>query len=82
MEPASENAYARPCPYGTVDVYRVLTLFGVTDPAIQHAIKKLLTAGRRPGGKSELRDVQEARQALDRYFEMQSENAAARGRQP
>ncbi len=29
----------------TVDVYRVLSLFQVNDPCIQHAIKKLLCAG-------------------------------------
>ena len=30
-----------------LDVYRVLQLFGVTDPCLQHAIKKLLAAGKR-----------------------------------
>jgi len=35
----------------TVDVYRVLSLFQVNDPCIQHAIKKLLCAGDR-GDKS------------------------------
>ena len=28
----------------TVDVYRVLALFGVTDPCLQHAAKKILVA--------------------------------------
>ena len=28
-----------------IDVYRVLLLFGVTDPCLQHATKKLLCAG-------------------------------------
>ena len=30
-----------------IDVYRVLELFNVTDPCLQHAIKKLLCAGGR-----------------------------------
>ena len=30
-----------------IDVYRVLVLFGVTNPCLQHAIKKLLCAGQR-----------------------------------
>lgn len=31
----------------TVDVYRVLSAFAVTDPALQHLIKKSLCAGLR-----------------------------------
>lgn len=30
-----------------IDVYRILDLYGVTQPALQHAIKKLLCAGKR-----------------------------------
>jgi hypothetical protein len=56
-----------------IDVYRVLILFGVTDPCIQHAIKKLLCAGNR-GVKDELKDVQEAISSLLRYLEMQTED--------
>lgn len=55
-----------------IDVYRVCSLFGVTDPCIQHAVKKLLCAGQR-GSKSEGQDVQEAIDTLVRYQEMQSE---------
>ena len=43
----------------SVDVYRVLELFEVVEPAIQHAVKKLLCAGGR-GAKSQPQDVQEA----------------------
>lgn len=57
-----------------VDVYRVLALFGVTDPCIQHATKKLLVAGGRGGGKDISRDVQEAIDTLERWKEMQSED--------
>ena len=56
-----------------IDVYRVLLLFGVTDPCLQHAIKKLLCAGNR-GVKDELKDVQEAIASLLRYLEMQTED--------
>ena len=56
-----------------VDVYRVLILFGVTDPCLQHAIKKLLCAGNR-GAKDKTQDVQEATSGLLRYLEMQTEN--------
>ena len=58
----------------SVDVYRVLTLFGVTDPCIQHAVKKMLVAGGRGGGKDISRDVQEAIDTLERWKEMQSED--------
>lgn len=60
----------------SIDVYRVLALFGVTDPCVQHAIKKLLCAGRR-GAKSEGKDIQEAIDTLQRRLEMHAEDAAA-----
>jgi hypothetical protein len=60
-----------------VDVYRVLNLFDVTDPCIQHAIKKLLVAGGRGAGKDIGRDVQEAIDSLERWKEMQAENTRA-----
>lgn len=56
-----------------IDVYRVLILFCVTDPCLQHAIKKLLCAGNR-GVKDELKDVQEAIASLTRYLEIKSED--------
>ena len=52
-----------------VDVYRVLKLFNVTDPCLQHAIKKLLCAGGR-GAKDMEQDVQEAMDTLERYQDM------------
>ena len=41
------------------DVYRVLRAFGVTCPALQHAVKKLLMPGQR-GSKDKLQDLEEA----------------------
>ena len=55
-----------------VDVYRVLELFNVTDPCIQHAVKKLLCAGNR-GAKDKERDVEEAIDTLVRYLDMRVE---------
>ena len=43
-----------------IDAYRVLERFGVTDPAIQHAVKKLLVAGGRGAGKDQLQSLQAA----------------------
>ena len=57
----------------TIDVYRVLDLFGVSNPCIQHAVKKLLCSGQR-GVKDTQQDVQEAVTSLVRYLEMQTED--------
>ena len=57
----------------TVDVYRVLELFDVTDPCLQHAIKKLLCAGGR-GSKSYSSDVCEAIDSLNRWQAMRVED--------
>jgi hypothetical protein len=56
-----------------IDVYRVLVLFGVTNPCIQHAVKKLLCAGQR-GAKGQRQDIEEAIASLMRYLEMQTED--------
>ena len=63
-----------------IDVYRVLDLFGVSNPCVQHAIKKLLCAGQR-GAKDERRDVEEAVSSLVRYLEMQTEDENAKAKQ-
>ncbi len=66
--------YHKKIPEGvkTVDVYRVLQLFEVTDPCLQHAIKKLLCAGAR-GAKNADKDVEEAAASIRRYQEMRVE---------
>jgi hypothetical protein len=68
--------YFKECPYSHIDVYRVIELFGVTHPALQHAIKKLLVAGGR-GAKDAMKDVLEAAVACNRYIEMMEENGAS-----
>lgn len=52
-----------------VDVYDVLKAFEVTCPARQHAIKKLLAAGKR-GSKTEQQDLQEAISSIQRSIEL------------
>lgn len=59
----------------SIDVYRVLSLFNVTDPCIQHAVKKLLVAGGRGAGKDINKDIQEAIDSLARYQEIVREDA-------
>ena len=59
----------------TVDVYRVLDLFGVTDPCIQHAAKKLLVAGGR-GHKDIDKDIQDAIDTLERWKAIRAEDEA------
>lgn len=67
-----KNKYLRAYPYDTIDIYRVLEVYEVTDPCIQHAVKKLLCAGKR-GYKEVEKDVQEAIQSLQRWEEMRRE---------
>lgn len=57
----------------TVDVYRVLELFDVTDQKLGHAIKKLLVPGGR-GTKDIEKDVDEAMATLRRWKEMRHED--------
>ena len=55
-----------------IDVYQVHNLFNIQDPsgAIQHASKKLLLSGVRTGNKTQYKDIQEARDTLNRWLEM------------
>lgn len=58
-----------------IDVYAVHMLFKIDDPsgALQHASKKLLLSGVRTGGKSKFKDIQEARDTLNRWMELHPE---------
>ena len=58
----------------SIDVYRTLELFGVTDQALGHAIKKLLCAGKRGAGKTFEQDVREAVDTLNRRLQMLAED--------
>lgn len=69
------NHYFKQTPYSHIDVYRVLELFEVTNPAIQHAVKKLLVAGGRGAGKDTARDIDEAIDTLQRWKDMRQEDS-------
>lgn len=54
-------------------MYDVLRAFNVTDPAIAHAVKKLLAPGQRNGGKSMHKDMMEAAWSINSaasYYEL------------
>jgi len=65
----SINKYNKPCKGITIDVYDVLKAFDVTCPAMQHAIKKCLMAGKR-GAKDATQDMNEAIQSIERSKEL------------
>ena len=69
----NHNHYFKPCPYDTLDVYRVISIFGVSDPCIQHALKKLLCSGVR-GHKDQSKDIQDVIDTLERWKEMRYED--------
>lgn len=75
--PRAHSHYFKPCPFAEVDVYRVLALFAVTDPCLQHAVKKLLVAGGRGAGKDISQDVKEAVDTLARWQEMRAEEVGS-----
>lgn len=68
------NPYTRTLPTypdGTSDVYCVLKGYNVTDPAIAHAVKKLLAPGCRSGGKSYAQDLEEAMQSIQKALDLE-----------
>ena len=56
------------------DSYRIALAYGITHPAQQHALKKILRAGR--GTKTLVTDITEARDSLNRMLEMIKEESA------
>ncbi len=67
------NKYSREIKKGVyVDVYDVLKSFEVENPAVQHAIKKLLASGQR-GYKDTIQDLIEAMQSIQRAIELEDE---------
>lgn len=63
------NKYNRQCKGVTIDVYDVLKAFEVTDPALQHLVKKALCAGLR-GYKTMKRDLEEVLESAKRAVEL------------
>ena len=70
-----ESKYSRRIGKEVVYVYDVPMAFNVTNPATQHAIKKLLMPGNR-GHKDKLTDLEEAYQSIARAIELESEDAS------
>jgi len=58
-----------------IDVYAVHHLFNIQDPSgcLQHSSKKLLLSGVRTGGKSQYKDIKEARDTLTRWLQLNPE---------
>ena len=54
-----------------VDVYDILKAYNITNPADQHAVKKMLMPGQR-GHKDGIKDREEAIQSLKRAIELES----------
>ena len=52
-----------------VDIYDILRAWDVRDPAIQHAVKKLLQPGQR-GSKSAVQDLREAIGSIERAIQL------------
>lgn len=59
-----------------IDVYRIHQLYQIDDPSgcLQHADKKILLSGERTGGKPKRKDIEEARDTLTRWLEIQDED--------
>jgi hypothetical protein len=71
--PRPANKYMRQIKPGVwVDVYDVLSAFGVTCPGMQHAVKKCLAPGQR-GVKGSEQDKREAMDAIQRSIVLEKE---------
>lgn len=68
----AKSKYHRTVKGVSIDVYDVLTAFGVTNPAVQHAVKKLLMPGQR-GAKNTLQDLAEAKVSVERAIQIEGE---------
>ena len=65
------SKYDRPCKGVTIDVYDVLKAFEVTNPALQHLIKKALCAGLR-GHKDKEQDLLEVLASAKRAIDLEA----------
>ena len=61
------NIKGTPC-----DVYDVINAYGVCNPGIQHAIKKLLMPGKR-GYKDKIHDLLDAKKSIVRAINLENE---------
>lgn len=67
------DKYNRPCKGVTIDVYDVLVAFNVTNPALQHLIKKALAVGQR-GHKDKNEDLNDILASAKRAIELEERN--------
>ena len=65
------NKYIRTVKGVQVDVYDLLLAFNVTNPALQHLVKKALCAGLR-GHKDKAQDMAEILESAKRAVELES----------
>lgn len=65
------SKYTRMCKGVPIDVYDVLVAFNVTNPALQHLVKKALCAGLR-GHKDKAQDMAEILESAQRAVELES----------
>ena len=73
MKEATPSYYKKIFNGVLLDPYRVLKVYGITDPAHQHAVKKLLRAGE--SLKDLKQDVQEVIDTLTRMLQMIDEES-------
>lgn len=59
-----------------IDIYRMIQLLQITDPAMQHAFKKVAMAGKR-GAKNAEQDAREAIDSVNRFLQMRAEDCNA-----
>lgn len=76
-----KNKYSRQCKGVTIDVYDVLKAFEVTDPALQHLIKKALCAGLR-GHKNKEQDLIDILDSANRALELYHDDNGSTERPP
>jgi hypothetical protein len=69
----AKSKYHRIVKGAEIDVYDVLKAYGVTCPALQHGIKKMLLPGERHA-KTWEQDINEAIASLERAKELRNEN--------
>lgn len=73
LQQAFQNdKYNRPCKGVTIDVYDVLNAFNVTNPALQHLIKKALAVGQR-GHKDKTEDLNDILASAKRAIELEKQ---------
>ena len=64
------GTYQRAVKDNVIDIYDILELYKVYNPATAHAIKKLLMPGQR-GNKGVIQDLEEAKQSITRAIELE-----------